>query len=290
MLYHLSYAGSIFNNLGVTVDNFEPLTAQFLQERKYLQNVSAKTLISYTCAFNAFGAVDTRQTIMERICELRQRMSAISVNSYLRHMRAFWKWAGVEVKIPKLKEEQKVIQTFTEQQAKLVLHHKPSGLNQGRAQAVASVILDCGLRIDEALSLPKSSIDFDNLLIKVKGKGNKERLVPMSFELRKVLWRWCTKQESQFAFGTRNGTKMTQRNYQRDFKGLCKELKLVGVRCSPHTLRHTFAVNYLRAGGNLFYLSKILGHTSVKTTERYLQSLNVSDFQAVHNGLSILSR
>jgi site-specific recombinase XerD len=49
------------------------------------------------------------------------------------------------------------------------------------------------------------------------------------------------------------------------------------------------AVSYLRAGGNLFYLSKILGHTSVKTTERYLQSLGVEDLQKVHNGLSILS-
>jgi integrase/recombinase XerD len=71
---------------------------------------------------------------------------------------------------------------------------------------------------------------------------------------------------------------------------ICKELKISGVRCSPHTLRHSFAVNYLRAAGNLFYLSRILGHTSVKTTERYVQSLSVSDFQAVHNGLSILSR
>ena len=189
-----------------------------------------------------------------------------------------------------LKEEQKIIETFTTQQAKLLINHRPQGINQNRAQAVTLVILDCGLRIEEVLCLPKTSIDFDNLIIKVKGKGNKERLVPMSLELRKVLWRWCSKQEGLFAFGTRNGTKMSQRNLQRDFKRLCGVLKITSVRCSPHTLRHTFAVNYLRAGGNLFYLSKILGHTSVKTTERYLQSLNVSDFQAVHNGLSILSR
>jgi site-specific recombinase XerD len=49
------------------------------------------------------------------------------------------------------------------------------------------------------------------------------------------------------------------------------------VRCSAHTLRHTFAVSYLRAGGNLFYFSKILGHSTLKTTERYVQSLDAGD-------------
>ena len=59
---------------------------------------------------------------------------------------------------------------------------------------------------------------------------------------------------------------------------------------SFHTFRHTFAVSYLRAGGNLFYLSRILGHSSVTTTEKYLQSLGVEDLQAVHDRLSLLTR
>jgi site-specific recombinase XerD len=60
---------------------------------------------------------------------------------------------------------------------------------------------------------------------------------------------------------------------------------MAGVRCSPHTFRHTFAVNYLRAGGNLFYLSRILGHSSVTITEKNLQSLGVEDLTAVHDNL-----
>jgi len=72
-------------------------------------------------------------------------------------------------------------------------------------------------------------------------------------------------------------------------KLICERLGMTGVRCSPHTLRHTFAVSYLRAGGNLFYLSRILGHTSVTTTEKYLQSLGVEDLQAVHDRLSLLN-
>jgi site-specific recombinase XerD len=79
------------------------------------------------------------------------------------------------------------------------------------------------------------------------------------------------------------------RNFERDLKKIGKRLSIVGVRFSPHTFRHTFAISYLRAGGNLFYLSRILGHTSVKTTERYLQSVRVDDLQAVHDRLSPLT-
>jgi site-specific recombinase XerD len=71
---------------------------------------------------------------------------------------------------------------------------------------------------------------------------------------------------------------------------LGKALSIEGIRMSPHTLRHTFAVSYLRAGGNLFYLSRILGHTSIETTQRYLKSLGIADLQAVHSKLSLLSR
>jgi site-specific recombinase XerD len=67
------------------------------------------------------------------------------------------------------------------------------------------------------------------------------------------------------------------------------KLSITGVRFSPHTLRHTFAVQYLRAGGNLFYLSKILGHSSVTTTQKYLQSVGVDDLKMVHDRLSPLA-
>ena len=73
-------------------------------------------------------------------------------------------------------------------------------------------------------------------------------------------------------------------------KQLSKKINITGIRFSPHTLRHTFAVNYLRRGGNLFYLSKILGHSSVTTTQKYLQSLGIEDLQAAHNKLSLLGR
>jgi integrase/recombinase XerD len=115
---------------------------------------------------------------------------------------------------------------------------------------------DFGLRPahQRSAGIRRQALDFDNLHIKVKGRGNKERLVPMSFELRKSLYRHA-REKPGLVFGTRTGTAVTVRNFQRDLKALCKKLNITGVRCSPHTLRHSFAVGYLRNGGNLFYLS-----------------------------------
>jgi integrase/recombinase XerD len=153
------------------------------------------------------------------------------------------------------------------------------------------VLLDCGLRAAEALRLTRQDVDFDNLVLKVLGKGNKQRLVPMSMELRKLLWRHQQRLAShlRLMFGTYNDTEVSVRNFERDLKKIGKQLDITGVRFSPHTFRHTFAVSYLRAGGNLFYLSRVLGHTSVKTTELYLQSVRVDDLQAVHDRLSPLT-
>ncbi len=154
---------------------------------------------------------------------------------------------------------------------------------------LACLILDTGVRINEARKLMPSDVDFDNLIVTVMAKGRKQRKVPISFEGRRHLYRYVRENPRRYVFGTGNQTISSVRNLQRDFAVLCQRAGITGVRCSWHTLRHSFAVSYLRNGGNLFFLSKILGHTSVKTTERYLQSLGVEDFQAVHNELSLLS-
>ncbi len=127
------------------------------------------------------------------------------------------------------------------------------------------------------------------MLVTIMGKGRKERKVPFSFELRKILYRYMQREKRKYAFGTNRQTACTTRNLQRDLVAICKKM-FSGVRCSWHTLRNTMAARYLRAGGNIYYLSKILGHSSVKTTEVYLRSLGVEDLLAVHNGLSLLSR
>ena len=74
----------------------------------------------------------------------------------------------------------------------------------------------------------------------------------------------------------------------RAFKGVGKHLGITGVRFSFHTLRHTFAVNYIRNGGSVFHLQKILGHSTLVMTRRYCE-LQVEDLQKVHQQYSLLA-
>jgi site-specific recombinase XerD len=265
---------------------------QFITERKYLKNVTAKTLAWYTDAFKAFDGALEEAAIKQRIIHLRSRgVSATSVNSWLRCINAYLRWQGTAIKIPRLQEEQKILATLTTDHIRRLVSFKAKGINETRTHIVALLILDGGYRISEVLGLPYENVDLDNLVVKVRGKGNKHRLVPLSTDMRKVLYRYAVKHSGpgRLLFGTRNNTLVTVRNFERDFKAIGAKLGITGVRFSPHTLRHTFAVQYLRAGGNLFYLSRILGHSSVTTTQKYLQSVGVDDLQAVHDRLSPLA-
>jgi site-specific recombinase XerD len=267
----------------------------FTTELKYLRNVSPKTLELYGHSFHAFPE-DDRPSVLKRIAELRDRgVKPVSVNTYLRCLNAYFMWLHKEhgkerVRIPKLKEEQKLLATLTSEQIKRIVNGKPVRRNETRARMAALTALSTGLRIQELLNLRRSDVDFEQLFLRVNGKGNKQRLVPMSIELRKLLFRYMSKNQFDRVFSTSRDTQPTPRNMARDLKAFCVRIGVSGVRLSFHTLRHSFAVNYLRAGGNLYYLQRILGHSSIVTTERYLRSLGIEDLQKVHDGLSLLSR
>lgn len=271
--------------------------ARFIRERQYLRGVTQKTLDWYAQSFRAFdGAIDSRTAIETRVTSLRQRgVSAISVNTYLRCINAYLRWLHTEhgqplVHIPRLKEEQKILATLKPEQVQSILRWKPTTFSDSKLYSLCALLLDSGVRISEALALSRADIDLDNLVLRVRGKGQKHRLVPMSLEMRRVLFRWLAKHQFELVFPTRQGTKQHPRNVLRAFRSLAKNLAITGVRFSPHTFRHTFAVSYLRAGGNVLYLQRILGHSSLEMTNRYLRSLGVEDLQAVHNRFSLLSR
>ena len=276
----------------------------FVRERQYLKNVSPNTLEWYKYSFRAFqrnltaipDGKDLKPAPRAAIVALAGAgLQPSSINDYIRAMNAFLRWALDEghltgaIRLDYLKEEEKVIPTLSPEQVRHILHWKPSTFCGKRLHALCCLILDTGLRIEECLSVVRAGVDFENLLICVTGKGRKQRRVPMSFELRKVLWRFAPLHSGLTLFATVKGDKLDQRNVLREFKRLGKSLRIEGVRFSPHTLRHTFAVGYLRHGGNVFYLQRILGHSSLEMTNRYVRSLGVEDLKAVHERLSLLT-
>lgn len=154
------------------------------------------------------------------------------------------------------------------------------------------MLLDTGCRITEALTLHVSEIDFTNMLVTLDGKGRKQRVVPFSFELRKALFRYVTdfsRKPDALLLASRNETRLGRRVMLRDVKLLCKRLDFTPPARTLHAFRHTFGANYIRRGGSVFHLQKMLGHSTLEMTRRYA-NLVTADLSAVHERLSLLAR
>jgi integrase/recombinase XerD len=273
-----------------------------------VKNVTEKTVIWYETFFKCFTSLMptvstpralTKPTLNTFVVKMRERgLNPVSCNTHLKALNSFLLWLHAEghlepkLRVPLLRTEKRLLPLLTDDQLKHLLAFKPKTLAQWRAYALACLLVDTGVRVEEALTLRRTELDFDNLLLKVKGKGRKERIVPFSFELRRILVRWTQQStrggwQSEWLFATNRGTRLTQRNGLRAHYLL---LARVGIPKSGfHRLRHTFATSYLKNGGELVRLSRILGHSQITTTMRYLH-LVTEDLQKPHQQLSILNR
>jgi integrase/recombinase XerD len=278
--------------------------SEFTRERQFLSNVSPSTLEWYKHAFKwLLTDSPSQEDLKAAVVRMREKgLKATGCNSAIRAINTYLHWAsaGSEVKcspvckhpkIAQLKEPQLILPTFTEQQIRLLVAWKPKNKYQDRLHLITLFLLDAGCRISEALTLRVSEINLENLLVTLDGKGSKQRVVPFSFELRKAMTRYYketsrTPDNLLFANGTQ--TILGRRNVLRDVKLLCKKLGFAPPGRTLHAFRHTFAVNYLRRGGSVFHLQKVLGHSTLEMTRRYA-NLMTEDLQAVHERVSLLS-
>jgi integrase/recombinase XerD len=290
----------------------EALFDQFIQAGLYLRGWSPKTAVIYQRAFASLArsqrgtdapAVELTKARFETwVVGMRQAgLSPAGCNIYIRAMNAFAAWLREQnyitapIRLGQVRVPQTQLVVFSDAEVSAILAHRPRRFTEVRLWTLVNVLVDTGVRIDEALTLRTDRIDFDNLLLVVAGKGGRERKVPFSPELRRVLFRFqqLTKGRAvprELLFCARSGGRLRYRNVHRDIKRLCLRLGIRGRHVRPHCFRHFFATSYLRNGGDLYSLSRILGHTSVKTTEVYLRSLAAEQIAAVHRRVSPLAR
>lgn len=156
-----------------------------------------------------------------------------------------------------------------------------------RDHTLAELLYGSGLRISEALSLDVSDVQGESGCIRVKGKGGKERLVPLSDACRKVLYEWLSARgtlagtEQQALFVGRRGGRLNRREAVRIMQLLCNEAG-IPQHISPHTLRHSFATHLLEDGADMRSVQELLGHERLSTTQRYTH-LNLSRLMAVYD-------
>ncbi len=277
----------------------------FIRERQFLHNVSPRTIEWYENSFRWLPCPEpTQAQLNDAVIRMREKgLKPTGCNCVARAINAYLHWAHIGAdakcsptckhpKIARLKEPREVLPTLSDSQVKRLVAWKPKGKFERRLHLLSLFLLDTGCRISEALTVRVRDIDFDNLLVTLDGKGSKQRIVPISLELRKALFRHC-RESSEGAdhplFANRTHSELNRNNVRRDIKQLCRNLGFEPPARTLHSFRHTFAVNYLRRGGSAFHLQKVLGHSTLEMTRRYA-NLVTTDLQAVHERISLLSR
>lgn len=150
----------------------------------------------------------------------------------------------------------------------------PNGM---RNKAILEVLYGCGLRVSELCELRISTLYLDDEFIKVTGKGNKERLIPIGSAAIKLLRHYLLDVRvhvkikagnEDFVFLNRLGTKLTRISIFTMIKDLADKIGLKKT-IGPHTFRHSFATHLVEGGADLRVVQELLGHVSITTTEIY---------------------
>ena len=154
------------------------------------------------------------------------------------------------------------------------------GFEGARLHAMLELLYACGLRVSELMGLPVDAVQFERGLVQVKGKGGKERIVPMGEPAIKAVKAWLPYRKimlsegdfSHYLFPSRHGGHATPLTRQRFFQ-LLKDIGLkAGInpkRLSPHVLRHAFATHLIEHGADLRSVQTMLGHADIATTQIY---------------------
>lgn len=239
------------------------------------------------------------------------RQNAVSKKTLLNMqvaLSALWRWAvqtklvpaNVMREVPWVKPEERAIEPLTEADVRSILsaldksqwYSRPGKRDcqnslgsSDRNRAIVLMLLDTGLRASELCSLRAGNVDLKNRCVKVLGKMSKERIIPFSPQTGQAIWKYLAGKEksegvaSAYLFTTASGRPM-----KRD--DLLKLVMRAGDRAGvlnvhPHRFRHTFAINFLRNGGNIYALQNIMGHSTLEMVRRYL-SLAQADVDAAH--------
>lgn len=150
---------------------------------------------------------------------------------------------------------------------------EPLGLRDG---AMIQLMYSAGLRVSELVTLPRRSVDLREGLALVRGKGSKERMVPLGDRAVVRIRRWLDAgrpvldpdHRSPALFVSRRGTAMTRQNFWHRLGRYATQVG-IGAKVSPHVLRHSFATHLLEYGADLRSVQALLGHSDISTTEIY---------------------
>ena len=264
---------------------------------KFERNLSINTIKSYRSDLNKFEFFLTKkgakklsfidpEIVREFLYEESKRVNAKTQGRIISTLKTFFNFLVLEklisvspienIDYPKIDSKIPLVLS-TDEIDKIIssAFSKKYGL---RNQAIIEIMYSCGLRVSELTEMKISNIFFDESLIKILGKGNKERFIPLSSIAKKLLYNYIKynrkklsydKQSVDIVFLNNRGKKLTRVMVYNIINDAALDAK-INKKISPHTLRHSFATHLIENGADIISIQKMMGHENVVTTEKYL--------------------
>jgi len=262
----------------------------FLRYLKIEKNVSPHTERSYLSdleqLFDFLGVRELKkvdhQILRQFIAHLmKQRVRKSSIARKLSAIRTFFKYLnreGILTNNPARllatpRQEKRLPSVLTADDAKRLMEAPSENNDEGRRdRAVLEILYSTGIRASELVGMNREDVNWHDHLIRIRGKGRKERIVPVGSKALTAIEAY-SKQKRKSAgiaavFAGPSGKRLTVRTVQRILENYRKKLGL-SQKASPHTLRHSFATHMLESGADLRAIQELLGHASLSTTQRY---------------------
>jgi integrase/recombinase XerC len=231
----------------------------------------------------------------------RQKIKKVTVNRKISSLRAFYKYlirAGKTKNNPagivQTSKTEKYVPTFlsVDEIFDLLSVESDGTLLNMRNMAILELFYSSGLRLSELAGLDVNDLDFNQSLVKVRGKGRKERIVPVGEHARKAVSKYLEitaeqrksvnvhKFDNPLFLNVRGG-RITGRSIARIVDEATRKSG-IGRKISPHALRHSFATHLLNAGADLRSIQELLGHESLSTTQKYT-AVNINRMMEIYD-------
>ena len=251
--------------------------------KNYLElerNYSNNTSLSYVKDVTLFSDFIKKNLLLVDKKDIEKYIRSLNKSSKtISHVISSLKsFSTDEIDRPKI--EKKIPEFLTLEEVSSLLNFEVNNEFEARNKAILELLYSSGLRISELTSLELSNIDLDECLVRVMGKGSKERIVPLGDyaidALKEYIYFYrpmLNKNNSSYVFLNNRGGVLSR---QFIFKVIKEECIKKGIRknVSPHTLRHTFATHLLKNGADLRIIQELLGHENLSTTQIYTHLTN----------------
>ena len=214
----------------------------------------------------------------------KQNNDTKTISHNISTLRSFYKFLLIEKKVNKNpmeyielpKTKKSLPKTLSIEEIDKLLDINLTDAFSFRNKAMLELMYSSGLRVSELINVKIHDIDVSNCIIRIMGKGSKERIVPLGdyaikyieLYLKEYREKLIKRELNDYLFLNNHGNKMTRQGFFKILKQIAKE-KNIKTEFSPHTLRHSFATHLLNGGADLRSIQEMLGHSDISTTQIY---------------------